>query len=243
MYIAVDPAANELLKFKDLVKTKAEEWYNVIFDFQDITIEQYLEVNGTRQFGMIVASHSVYYWNNLETTTMELYSSLLKGGMMFFKITGGGWEKLCAKVGKYYLDPDCNFIGVHTIEDIFKRNRPNVNYQTERRELWVDHFVVPYERVTLCYHNATEQHVPHKRVWDIMPYSSEMSLVAIHSFQQQQGQQKTKSAIIALLLRRSRTDYSALYTVPCLAQGISAFVVGPHHKTVITLDLDYMREH
>ena len=43
--------------------------------------------------------------------------------------------------------------------------------------------------------------------------------------------------MVAPLLRRPPTDYSALYTVLCLAQGISAFVVS-HSKTVITLDLD-----
>ena len=55
---------------------------------------------------------------------------------------------------------------------------------------------------------------------------------------QEQNQTETHSAIVAPLIRRPPTDYAALYTVLCLAQGISAFVVGPNHKTVITLDLD-----
>ena len=56
---------------------------------------------------------------------------------------------------------------------------------------------------------------------------------------QQKGNQSTpKSAIVAPLLRRPPTDYSSLFTILSLAQGISAIVVGPHHKTVITLDLD-----
>ena len=48
----------------------------------------------------------------------------------------------------------------------------------------------------------------------------------------------TQVAIIAPLFRRPPTDYKTLYTALCLAQDISAYVVGPGHKTVITLDLD-----
>ena len=51
------------------------------------------------------------------------------------------------------------------------------------------------------------------------------------------NRQKTQSSIVAPLLRRPPTDFTALYTVLCQAQGISAFVVGPDHKTIITLDL------
>ena len=43
---------------------------------------------------------------------------------------------------------------------------------------------------------------------------------------------------MAPLLRRPPTDKCALYTALCLAQGISAFAVGPNQKAVITLDLD-----
>lgn len=43
---------------------------------------------------------------------------------------------------------------------------------------------------------------------------------------------------MAPLLRRLPTEYGVLYTVLSLAQGISAVVIGPHHKTVITLELD-----
>eukprot|EP00057_Strongylocentrotus_purpuratus_P012381 XP_011666855.1 PREDICTED: uncharacterized protein LOC105439492 [Strongylocentrotus purpuratus] len=56
--------------------------------------------------------------------------------------------------------------------------------------------------------------------------------------QQKGNQSLTKSAIVAPLLRRPPTDYSSLFTILSLAQGISAAVVGPHKKTVITLDLD-----
>ena len=48
----------------------------------------------------------------------------------------------------------------------------------------------------------------------------------------------TNTAVIAPLFKTSPTDYGTLYTVLRLSQGISATVVGPHRKTLITLDLD-----
>ena len=47
-----------------------------------------------------------------------------------------------------------------------------------------------------------------------------------------------QSSIVAPLLRRPPTDHQSLYTALCQAQAISAFVVGPERKTIITLDLD-----
>ena len=50
--------------------------------------------------------------------------------------------------------------------------------------------------------------------------------------------QKTCTGIVAPLLRSPPTDYSTLNSALCLAQGISAVVVGQNRRTVITLDLD-----
>ena len=72
---------------------------------------------------------------------------------------------------------------------------------------------------------------------DIMPTWSGTNSLLVQS-QRKQCQPVTHSAIVAPLLRRPPTDYSALYTALSLAQGISTYVVGPHSKTVITLDLD-----
>ena len=49
---------------------------------------------------------------------------------------------------------------------------------------------------------------------------------------------KTNVEVVAPLFRTSPTDYCTLYTVLCLAQDISALVVGPERWTLITLDLD-----
>ena len=47
---------------------------------------------------------------------------------------------------------------------------------------------------------------------------------------------RTNKEVIAPLFKSSPTDYGTLYTV--LTQGISASVVGPQRRTLITLDLD-----
>lgn len=49
---------------------------------------------------------------------------------------------------------------------------------------------------------------------------------------------RTNSEVIAPLFKTSPTDITTLYTVLMLTQGISAVVVGPERKTIITLDLD-----
>lgn len=49
---------------------------------------------------------------------------------------------------------------------------------------------------------------------------------------------QTKSEVIAPLLRKPPTCFGTLYTALMMSQGISADVVGPHRKTIITLDLD-----
>ncbi|XP_077869855.1 histamine N-methyltransferase-like [Saccoglossus kowalevskii] len=137
-YIAVEPAAEELSKFKDLVEYKSDKWCNVTFDFQKITIEKYLEKNGEKQFGMVVVSNSAYHFKHLEDTTMKLYNCLVKGGMLYFTMGDGGWTKLSVKVGEYYCSSNLNFIGIQAIEDIFKRRLPYVKYQTKCREYWID---------------------------------------------------------------------------------------------------------
>lgn len=49
---------------------------------------------------------------------------------------------------------------------------------------------------------------------------------------------RTNAEVISPLFKTSPTDYGTLYTVLRLAQGISATVIDPQIKTLITLDLD-----
>ena len=71
----------------------------------------------------------------------------------------------------------------------------------------------------------------------VMPtWGATKSLLLKHSLQS--PTQKTNTEVIAPLFKTSPTDYRTLYTVLMLTQGISAHVVGPERKTLITLDLD-----
>ena len=54
----------------------------------------------------------------------------------------------------------------------------------------------------------------------------------------QQKLTKTNTEPVAPLFRQPPTDYATLYTALLLTQEISAVVVGPSRKTIITLDMD-----
>ena len=49
---------------------------------------------------------------------------------------------------------------------------------------------------------------------------------------------KTHSQPIAPILRNSPKDWATLYTVLSMSQDISAKIVGPNHRVIITLDMD-----
>ena len=63
------------------------------------------------------------------------------------------------------------------------------------------------------------------------------SLLLSHS-PENQVDKLTHSEVIAQLFRTLPTDYTNLHTVLKLTQGVSAFVVGPERRTVITFFLD-----
>lgn len=88
-----------------------------------------------------------------------------------------------------------------------------------------------------------DSHKPKESKTDIMPTWAATNSLLIqcssrHSHHSGPPFQVVNTGIVAPLLRRPPTDYRALYTALCLAQGISTEIVGPHRKTVITLDLD-----
>ncbi|XP_077870422.1 histamine N-methyltransferase-like [Saccoglossus kowalevskii] len=84
-YIALDPMPDELRKFRELVKARGDEWKNVTFDFQEYTIKEHLRTNN-QPYGLVVASHSAYYFDDIEQIVMQLYDSLLKNGMLFIRM-------------------------------------------------------------------------------------------------------------------------------------------------------------
>ena len=71
---------------------------------------------------------------------------------------------------------------------------------------------------------------------DVMPtWASTQSLLL--SNKEQVGEKCVNTAAIAPLFRTSPTDLATLYTVLSLTQQISASIVGPDKRTLITLDL------
>ena len=71
---------------------------------------------------------------------------------------------------------------------------------------------------------------------DIMPtWAATKSLLLSNS---SRSCLQTNTAVIAPLFKTSPTDYRTLYSALMLTQGISATVVSPYKKTMITLDLD-----
>ena len=71
---------------------------------------------------------------------------------------------------------------------------------------------------------------------EVMPTWAATKSLLLSCSSQSHG--KTNTEVIAPLFKTSPTDYATLHTVLMLTQGISAFVVGPDRKTLITLDLD-----
>ena len=73
---------------------------------------------------------------------------------------------------------------------------------------------------------------------NVMPTWAATQHLLMKNADNYQAQTKTNIEVVAPLFRTSTTDYKTLCTVLCLAQDISAVVMGPNRRTLITLDLD-----
>ena len=76
---------------------------------------------------------------------------------------------------------------------------------------------------------------------NVMPtWSASQSLLisASKSSDENPKSKMVNTQAVAPLFRTSPTDYATLYTALCLTQDISATVVGPNRRTIITCDLD-----
>ncbi|XP_002738772.1 histamine N-methyltransferase-like [Saccoglossus kowalevskii] len=138
-YTAVDPLPDELGKFEKMAKDNEKKWQNVKFDFQATTVEEYLEKEKNKTFGLIVISQSAYHFNDIEGTLAQLYNdNLVKGGMFFIKMVAGGWEKVFLKIGEYYCDPKFHFLGSETVKNMLKRRIPDIKLEVVGRDNLVD---------------------------------------------------------------------------------------------------------
>lgn len=73
---------------------------------------------------------------------------------------------------------------------------------------------------------------------DVMPTWAATKSLLISQSSDSHDHVRTNTEVIAPLFKTSPTDYGTLYTALQLTQGISAIVVGPQRRTLITLDLD-----
>jgi len=73
---------------------------------------------------------------------------------------------------------------------------------------------------------------------DVMPTWAATKSLLLSQSPDSHNRVRTNTEVVAPVFRTSPTDYGTLYTALQLTQGISATVIGPQRKTLITLDLD-----
>ena len=85
----VEPAPDQLVHYKALVQSKAQELHGVSCDWRQQTIDQYEKAGDLTKFHFISAVHSIYYVDDVEGSLMYLYNHLEPGGIMLVIIISG----------------------------------------------------------------------------------------------------------------------------------------------------------
>ena len=116
------------------------------------------------------------------------------------------------------------------------QQQQDIDEQQDQREVESENFQ-DFDDPILVVKERTQTRKMTAKKEVLTTWAGTKSLLLSHSPENQVGK-LTHSEVIAPLFRTSPTDYTTLYTVLNLTQGISAFVVGPGRRTVITLDLD-----
>ncbi|XP_038068305.1 histamine N-methyltransferase A-like [Patiria miniata] len=78
----VEPAMDQLVKYKALAQSKAHDLHGVICDWRQQTIDQYEKAGDSRQFHFISSIHSIYYADDVYRSLMYLYDRLEPGGIL-----------------------------------------------------------------------------------------------------------------------------------------------------------------
>ncbi|XP_070554950.1 histamine N-methyltransferase-like [Ptychodera flava] len=137
-YIVVEPAECQIKKFQNLVTSKTEVglWTNINFEFHQTTIEEYLNKiesgKATGGFDIIHLLNSAYYLDDPERVSMELYGHLNTGGMLFYTLLVGAWEKIYRRIAGVVPIP--MLPGSGALREILKRRIPDVKMHTRYRE-------------------------------------------------------------------------------------------------------------
>ncbi|XP_033626769.1 histamine N-methyltransferase-like [Asterias rubens] len=79
----VEPAEDQIIKYKALVQSKGHELQGVKFDWRQQTLEQYRDTDGVgTKFHFISTIHSMYHVEDVDSSLMYLYDLLEPGGKL-----------------------------------------------------------------------------------------------------------------------------------------------------------------
>ncbi|XP_070555957.1 histamine N-methyltransferase-like [Ptychodera flava] len=137
LYTVIEPAENQVQKFKALVRSKQEAglWKNTNFDFHPTTIEEYLKKREPEGFDIIHLQHSAYHLADPERVIVELYGQLKKGGMLFTMLVVGAWEQIYLRMGNIIPDPMLPNFGSATLRDTLQRRISDIKMKTRYRKM------------------------------------------------------------------------------------------------------------
>ena len=111
----VEPAPDQLVQYKALVQSKAQELHGVSCDWRQQTIEEYEKAGDLTQLHFISAVHSLYYVDDADSSLMHLYSRLEPGGIMLVIIISGinfrlVWHAVTVSQENSNLNVDSSFV-------------------------------------------------------------------------------------------------------------------------------------
>ncbi|XP_038068314.1 histamine N-methyltransferase A-like [Patiria miniata] len=91
----VEPAMDQLVKYKALAQSKANDLHGVTCDWRQQTIAQYEKAGDSKKFHFISSIHSIYYVGDVDRCMMYLYDRLEPGGVLLvitYSDDSGWWR-------------------------------------------------------------------------------------------------------------------------------------------------------
>ncbi|XP_033625518.1 histamine N-methyltransferase-like [Asterias rubens] len=144
----VEPAEDQINKYKALVQSKGHELQGVKFDWRQQTLEQYRDTDGIgTKFHFISAIHSLYHVGDVESSLMYMYDLLEPGGKLLVIIMSdeSSWFKLWRSVPDS-LKQDVRYFGLASLQSPF--NQRNIPYTHSHQNCEVD--------ITQCFDKTSE---------------------------------------------------------------------------------------
>ncbi|XP_070574569.1 histamine N-methyltransferase-like [Ptychodera flava] len=136
-YTVVEPAEDEIHRFRELVKRRQEQggWHAAQFKFYSMTIEQYLgelethKLSDASGFDIIHAQHCAYHFKDPGSIYQKLYELLAKGGILFNVIDVGAVSELFLMVEDFYatLKIELERHSTVSLQEIMKRRLPEAH--------------------------------------------------------------------------------------------------------------------